>query len=37
MAVILAAEQTYRKAAETLQLLGIQISHETIHQDVQVA
>lgn len=37
LAVMLAAEQTYRKAAETLELLGISISHETIHQDVQVA
>lgn len=38
IAVMLAAEQTYRKAAETLsQALGVSISHETIHQDVQVA
>jgi len=33
IAVMLAAEQTYRKAKETLKT----ISHETIHQDVQVA
>lgn len=38
IAVLLAAEQTYRKAAETLATaLGVSISHETIHQDVQVA
>ena len=37
LAVLLAAEQTYRKAAETLDFLGISISHETIHRDVQVA
>lgn len=38
IAVMLAAEQTYRKAAETLrEALGVSISHETIHQDVQVA
>jgi hypothetical protein len=37
LAIILVAEQTYRKAAETLELLGISISHETIHQDVQIA
>jgi transposase-like protein len=35
--VLLAAEQTYRKAAETLDFLGISISRETIHRDVQVA
>jgi len=35
---MLAAEQNYRKAAETLsKALGVSISHETIHQDVQVA
>jgi len=38
IAVMLAAEQTYRKAKETLEsALGVSISHETIHQDVQVA
>jgi len=38
IAVMLAAEQTYRKAKETLKTaLGVSISHETIHQDVQVA
>jgi hypothetical protein len=38
IAVMLAAEQTYRKAKETLETaLGVRVSHETIHQDVQVA
>lgn len=38
IAVTLAAEQSYRKAKETLKTaLGVSVSHETIHQDVQVA
>lgn len=38
IAVMLAAEQTYRKVEETLKTtLGVSISHETIHQDVLVA
>lgn len=38
IAVMLAAEQTYRKAKETLKTaLEVSVSHETIHQDVQVA
>jgi len=38
IAVMLAAEHTYRKAAETLrEVLGVSISHQTIHHDVQIA
>jgi hypothetical protein len=38
MSVSLAAEQTYRKAEETLKAtLGVDISHETIRQAVQIA